>query len=137
MDIQRLKAQAESAGQTIQSYLRAVAEALETEQTEYSTQQSEALRQADEKIDTKQAVRDSAVISDVAAKLKALREEVSNLTSELDSAAVSRMQAGDTQVLATVRADIAKAHADVTDEIATAVRSTHDVLMAEIRGMRK
>ena len=137
MDIQRLKAQAESAGQTLQSYLRAVADALETEQAEYSVRQSEALRAADDKIDTKQAARDSAVISDVASKLKALRDEVSKLTAELDSAAVSRMQAGDAQVQATVRADIAKARAEVTDEIATAVRSTHDTLMAEIRGMRK
>ena len=137
MDIQRLKAQAESAGQTLQSYLRCVAEALETEQTEYSVGQSEALRQADDKIDAKQAARDSAVISDVAAKLKALRDEVSKLTAELDAAAVSRMQAGDHQVLATMRADVAKARAEVTEEIATAVRSTHDVLMAEIRGMRK
>ena len=137
MDIQRLKAQAESAGETLQSYLRAMADALEAEQTEYSVRQSEALRAADEKIDIKQAARDSAVISDVAAKLKALRDEVSKLTAELDSAAVSRMEAGDTQLHAKVRADIAKARAEVTEEIATAVRSTHDVLMAEIRGMRK
>ena len=137
MDIQRLKAQAESAGQTLQSYLRCVAEALETEQAEYSVRQSEALRAADKKIDTKQASRDSSVISDVAAKLKALRDEVSKLTAELDSSAILRMQAGDAQALATVRADIAKARAEVTEEIANAVRATHESLMAEIRGIRK
>ena len=73
----------------------------------------------------------------MAAKLKALRDEVSKLTAELDSSAILRMQAGDAQALATVRADISKARAEVTEEIANAVRATHESLMAEIRGIRK
>ena len=54
--------------------------------------------------------------------------------TEHSAAQGQALEAAVTQILATIRAEMADQHKAITEEIAAAVRSNFEILMAEIRG---
>ena len=77
------------------------------------------------------------VISDVAAKTKALRDDVQRFGVERDEAAAKSLTAAVDQLGATLREEQVVQRREITEEIAAAVRSNFEALEAMIRGIKK
>ena len=137
MDRPTLKARAKDVSATLASFLQAQADALADDQEEQNVRLAAALRSNSEKLDERQSARDSSVISDVAAKTKALREDVERFGAERDAATGKSISAAVDQALATLREEQRIHRREITEEIAVAVRSNFEALEAMIRGVKK
>ena len=137
MDRISLKARAQDVSATLSSFLQAQADALADEQEEQNVRLAEQLRVNSNGLDERQSARDSAVISDVAAKTKALREDVQRFGVERDEATAKSVGASFSQAIATLREEQRIHRREITEEIAVAVRSNFEALEAMIRGMKK
>ena len=87
MDRPTLKARAKDVSATLSAFLEAQADALADEQEEQNVRLAGQLRANSESLDKRQSARDSQVISDVAAKTKALQDDVQRFGVERDEAA--------------------------------------------------
>ena len=136
MDRPTLKARAKDVSATLASFLQAQADALADDQEEQNVRLAAALRSNSEKLDERQSARDSSVISDVAAKTKALREDIERFGAERDDATGKSISAAVDQALATLREEQRIHRREGTEEIAVAVRSNFEALEAMIRGVK-
>ena len=137
MDRASLKQRALDVAATLSGFLQSVADAVADEQEEQDVRLTEHLRSNSERLDERQSSRDSQVISDVAAKTKALRDDVQRFGVERDAATAKSISAADDQVLATLREELVVHRREMTEETAVAVRSTYEALEAMIRGVKK
>ena len=137
MDRISLKARAQDVSATLSSFLQAQADALADEQEEQNVRLAEQLRVNSNGLDERQSARDSAVISDVAAKTKAQREDVQRFGAERDEASAKSITAADDQVLATLREEQRIHRREITEEIAVANRANFEALEAMIREVKK
>ena len=106
-------------------------------QAEHTNRLTESMRALGEALDARESQRESRVASDVSAKLTALRDDVRRLLQERDGATEQSVAAVVSQIQATFRAEMVTARHEIAEEVATANRSTFDVLMAEIKGVRR
>ena len=81
--------------------------------------------------------RDSKLVRDIGVKLDALRADVRRIGEERDEALGHRLEAVKSEATAELRQAVSDIRAAVTEEIAVAVRSTHEVLSARIDGIGK
>ena len=88
------------------------------------------------RLDKHQAERDSSLLAEVAGKNTSIREDVMRFGTEHSAAQGQALEASVTQILATIRAEMSDQHKAITEEIAAAVRSNFEILMAEIKGKR-
>ena len=95
------------------------------------------MRANSESLDKRQSARDSQVISDVAAKTKALQDDVQRFGVERDEATGKSIGAAFSQAMATLREEQVVHRRAITEEIAAAVRSNFEALEAMIRGVKK
>ena len=137
MDSRRLSARAKEVAASHESFFRDLAEQCKAEFGEQTILVKETLRQTIERLETDAAARDSGVVGDVAAKLKALRGEVQSFGSERDAAFKKLTESSAGQALATIRDEVSTARHEITEEIAVANRATHDALVAMIKGLKK
>ena len=137
MDRVSLKQRAGDVSATLSSFLQAQADALADEQEEQNVRLAANLRSNSEKLDERQSARDSAVISDVAAKTKALHDDVQRFGAERDEAAAKSLTAAVDQLAATLREEQRIHRREITEEIAVANRATYESLEALIRGIKK
>ena len=94
MDRPTLKARAKDVSATLASFLQAQADALADDQEEQNVRLAAALRANSDKLDERQSARDSSGHqSDVAAKTKALRDDVQRFGAERDAATVMSISA--------------------------------------------
>ena len=137
MDRVSLKARAQDVSATLSAFLQAQADALADEQEEQNVRLAANLRSNSEKLDQRQSARDSSVISDVAAKTKALRDDVQRFGAERDEATTKSISAAVDQAMATLREEQRIHRREITEEIALANRATYEALEAMIRGIKK
>ena len=137
MDRVSLKQRAGDVSVTLSSFLQAQADALADEVEEQNVRLAANLRSNSEKLDERQSARDSQVISDVAAKTKALHDDVQRFGAERDEAAAKSLTAAVDQLAATLREEQRIHRREITEEIAVANRATFESLEALIRGMKK
>ena len=137
MDRVSLKQRSIDVSATLSAFLQAQADALADEQDEQNVQLAANLRSNSEKLDQRQSARDSSVISDVAAKTKALRDDVQRFGAERDEATAKSIGAAFSQAMATLREEQVSSRREITEEIATANRATYEALEAMIRGIKK
>lgn len=137
MDIQALSTRADAVGEDLKRTIKAIAIETAAAQNEQDVRVGDGLRAAREKMDVAQAARDSQVLTDVATRLTALRDEVKELTDTLDKGHTAEREAGDRKVAATAQRDLADARNAITDQIAEANRATHDAVMAQVRSLLK
>ena len=86
MDSKRLGQRAKEVAASHESFFRDLAEQCKAEFDEQSNRVKETLRQTIERLETDAAARDSGVVGDVAAKLKALRDEVQSFGKDSSAA---------------------------------------------------
>ena len=111
---------------------------LADEQEEQNVRLAEHLRVATaDKLDKHQSARDSQVISDVAAKTKALHDDVQRFGAERDDAIALSITAAVDQLAATLREEQRIHRREITEEIAVAVRSNFEALEAMICEVKK
>ena len=137
MDRVSLKQRALDVSATLSGFLQSQADALADEQEEQNVRLAANLRSNSEKLDERQSARDSAVISDVAAKTKALRDDVQRFGAERDEATSKSITAAGEQLAATLREERAVHRREITEEIAVANRATYETLEAMIRQVKK
>ena len=137
MDRATLKARAKDVSATLSAFLQAQADALADDVEEQNVRFAADLRSNSEKLDERQSARDSSVISDVAAKTKALRDDVQRFGAERDEATAKSISAAVDQLAATLREEQRVNRREITEEIAVANRATYEALEAMIRGMKK
>ena len=137
MDRVSLKQRAGDVSATLSNFLQAQADALADEVEEQNVRLAANLRSNSEKLDERQSARDSQVISDVAAKTKALQDDVQRFGVERDEATGKSIGAAFSQAMATLREEQVVHRREVTEEIAVANRATFEALEALIRGMKK
>ena len=137
MDRVTLKQRAGDVSATLSAFLQAQADALADDQQEQTHFLHETLRVNSEDLDKRQSARDSAVISDVAAKTKALHDDVQRFGAERDEAAAKSLTAAVDQLAATLREEQRIKSRATTEEIAVANRATYESLEALIRGIKK
>ena len=136
MDAKTLSIRAGEVSESLKSLIRELAEALAASQQGQDERVAEAVRAVTVKLDTSHSQRDSALLSDVSSRLQALRDDVGRLSKDRDEAQEKAFQGALDNATTTLREEAAKLHGDITEEIATANRSTYDTLMAEIKGIR-
>ena len=137
MDRASLKQRAQDVSATLSAFLQHISDAVADEQEEQNVRLTEQLRSNSEGLDSRQSSRDSQVISDVAAKTKALREDVKRFGAERDEATAKSISAAVDQLAATLREEQVAQRGEITEEIAAAVRSNFETLEAMIRGLKK
>ena len=137
MDSKRLEHRGKEVAASHESFFRDLTEECKREFDEQSNRVAETLRQTIEKLESDAAARDSGVVGDVAAKLKALRGEVQSFGSERDAAFKKLTESSAGQALATIRDEVSTARHEITEEIAVANRATHDALVAMMKGLKK
>ena len=137
MDRVTLKARAKDVSATLSAFLQAQADAVADEQEEQNVRLAEQLRVNSDKLDKHQSARDSQVISDVAAKTKALHDDVNRFGAERDDAIALSITAAVDQLAATLREEQRIHRREITEEIAVAVRSNFEALEALIQGIKK
>lgn len=118
---------------TLGNFLRTVTEGISETLTSHDAKLTEALRMAQNELDDKQAARDKQVLDGVAAKLKALRDDVQRFGTERDRTFDKALAAADSKITALFREEMAGARKEITEEIAVANRANYDSLMAEIK----
>ena len=138
MDRVSLKQRSIDVSATLSAFLQAQADALADEQEEQNVQLAANLRSNSEKLDERQSARDSSVISDVAAKTKALRDDVQRFGAERDEATAKSISGcrRRRQWLLCERNRYLHRR-EITEEIAVANRATYEALEAMIRGIKK
>ena len=137
MDRPTLKARARDVSATLSAFLQTLADALADEQEEQNVRLAEQLRVNSNNLDERQSARDSSVISDVASKTKALRDDVQRFGAERDEATAKSITAAIDQLAAILREERSSDHREITEEIAVANRSTYETLEAMIREVKK
>ena len=137
MDRVTLKARAKDVSATLSAFLQVLADAVADEQEEQNVRLAEQLRVNSDKLDKHQSARDSQVISDVAAKTKALHDDVNRFGAERDDAIALSITAAVDQLAATLREEQRIHRREITEEIAVAVRSNFEALEALIQGIKK
>ena len=135
MDQDVLKIRAAEVSESLKRFLQSSSAALIEEQLEQNIRLSESMRSNSVRLDKKQAERDSQVLADVAAKNTSIRADVLRFGKDQASAQAQALEAATSQILATIRAELSDQHKAITEEIAVAVRSNFEILMAEIKGL--
>ena len=136
MDQNVLKIRATEVAETLKRFLQSSSKALIEDQLEQNIRLEESIRSNSVRLDKHQAERDSSLLSEVAGKNTSIREDVMRFGTEHSAAQGQALEASVTQILATIRAEMADQHKAITEEIAAAVRSNFEILMAEIKGKR-
>ena len=136
MDRVSLKQRALDVSATLSGFLQSQADALADEQEEQNVRLAANLRSNSEKLDERQSARDSQVISDVAAKTKALRDDVQRFGAERDEATAKSISAAVDQLAATLREEMRANRREITEEITVANRATYEALQAMIRELK-
>ena len=134
MDQNVLKIRAAEVGEDLKRFLQSASKALIEDQVEQNIRLEESIRSNSVRLDTHQAERDSSLLADIAEKNTSVREDVQRFGKEQASAHAQALVAVTAQILATIRTEQADLHGQITEEIAAAVRSNFEILMAEIRG---
>ena len=129
-----LKIRAAEVGETLKRFLQSSSKALIEDQVEQNIRLEESIRSNSVRLDKHQAERDSSLLADVAAKNTSIREDVVHFGREQSSAHAKALEAATVQIMATIRAEMSDQHKAITEEIAAAVRSNFEILMAEIKG---
>ena len=137
MDKNRLDIRAAEVAESLKGFLRDLVGTVVETQAEHTNRLTESMRALGEALDARESQRESRVASDVSAKLTALRDDVRRLLQERDGATEQSVAAVVSQIQATFRAEMVTARHEIAEEVATANRSTFDVLMAEIKGVRR
>ena len=135
MDQDVLKLRAAEVAETLKRWLQSSSAALIEEQVEQNVRLTESMRSNSERLDKSQAERDSQLLADVAAKNTSIREDVMRFGKEHSAAHSQSLEAATSQIMATIRAELSDQHKAITEEIALAVRSNFEILMAEIQGI--
>ena len=134
MDQNVLKIRAAEVGEDLKRFLQSASKALIEDQVEQNIRLEESIRSNSVRLDKHQAERDSSLLADIAEKNTSVREDVQRFGKEQASAHAQALVAVTAQILATIRTEQADLHGQITEEIAAAVRSNFEILMAEIRG---
>ena len=134
MDQNVLKLRATEVGETLKRFLQSFSKALIEDQLEQNIRLEESIRSNSVRLDKHQAERDSSLLAEVAGKNTSIREDVMRFGAEHSAAQGQALEASVTQILATIRAEMSDQHKAITEEIAAAVRSNFEILMAEIKG---
>ena len=134
IDRNTLDIRAREVSESLKSYLTNVTKAVSDHLDEHSIQQAESLRANAEKLDKNQSDRDSSVLKDVAEKTQAMRDDVQRFGKEREGAQGKMLEGAVEQAMADLRSEMADLHKQITEDIAAAVRSTYERLMAEIKG---
>ena len=135
MDQNVLKIRAAEVAESLRSFLQAAAGSLAEDQEEQAIRLEASLRSTEASLDKRQSERDSQVLADVASKNQCIREDVKHFGAERDTAQASLLEGAVDHAMATIRSEMADQHKEITEEIAAAVRSNFEILMAEIRGV--
>ena len=133
MDQNVLKIRAAEVAESLRSFLQAAAGSLAEDQEEQSIRLEASLRSTEASLDKRQSDRDSQVLSEVAAKNKAVRDDVERFGKETSDAMLKQIDATASEIYATIRAERAALHGRITEEIAVAVRANYEILKAEIQ----
>ena len=135
MDQDVLKLRAAEVADSLKRFLQSSSAALIEEHLEQNVRLAESMRSNSDRLDKSQAERDSQLLADIAAKNTSIREDVVRFGKDQASAHTQALEAATTQILATIRAELSDQHKAITEEIAVAVRSNFEILMAEIKGL--
>ena len=94
---------------------------------------SEMLKAKSADLNRDAAERDKELVASVARKLQELRAEFIELVESIKEAHEARLVSVRSEILNEMRQGLANTRAALRDEIENANRSTHDLLLAEIR----